>query len=416
MPAAGQRCSLALTLSPRHFSILFSRFLVSSTENGYSKIWWECAERRLWNRLRHCCHYHCRCCYCCEAPSHCAMHMKRWDNGEHTSADEFLSTCVLLPFFFSIPLLLTLFPIPSVSSMWRAIVLVFYYVCVCTDMRWYVFQHIRLEWIERIHQCSFATVFQWRVFFPLISASTSSVCVWLCECEKRHSYHLGIPSTSSSSLSPYFFFSSCYAAIRLSPSRHTHTQTLFFFGECALFSDMSHTNRNQSCHRMTEWHLSMSPCFEFNFLECDSMSGETRITFTSRTAYTMWIGRCRWHHILVLHMAPTHLFWNQNWCRRCCCCCCRCCLFRIFHSFWTIEIGRNLSRRQLSMGFFIYVQIHIHIHRSIVNYNNETVNCRIDSRNTHKKSWCARQISCKKFPTEPNEKKKEQQPTTKRSN
>lgn len=31
---------------------------------------------------------------------------------------------------------------------------------------------------------------------------------------------------------------------------------------------MSHSNLNQSCYGMTEWHLSMSPCFEFNFLEC----------------------------------------------------------------------------------------------------------------------------------------------------
>lgn len=33
-----------------------------------------------------------------------------------------------------------------------------------------------------------------------------------------------------------------------------------------LFSDMSHFNLNQSFYGMTEWHLSMSPCFEFNFL------------------------------------------------------------------------------------------------------------------------------------------------------
>lgn len=35
----------------------------------------------------------------------------------------------------------------------------------------------------------------------------------------------------------------------------------------SLFSDMSHSNLNQSCYAMTEWHLSMSPCFEFNFLD-----------------------------------------------------------------------------------------------------------------------------------------------------
>lgn len=33
-----------------------------------------------------------------------------------------------------------------------------------------------------------------------------------------------------------------------------------------LFSNMSHFNLNQSFYGMTEWHLSMSPCFEFNFL------------------------------------------------------------------------------------------------------------------------------------------------------